>query len=151
MAQPFRMMRDLLRWDPFQEMAPLWPTTAWPLEERMTTFTPAFEVKETKDAFLFKADVPGVKEQDLDISLTGNRLTISGKREEEKQEQTDTYYSYERSYGGFSRAFTLPEGTDGEHVNADLKAGVLTIAVPKTPNAQPKKISIKATDKSIKS
>ncbi len=143
--EPFRVMRDLLRWDPFQEMAPLWPELP-----TAVAFAPAFEVKETKDAYLFKADVPGVKESDIDVTLTGNRLTISGKREEEKTEQNDTYYACERTYGGFTRSFTLPEGSMAEHIHADLKSGVLTVAVPKSAEAQPKKIAVKAGEKAIK-
>jgi HSP20 family molecular chaperone IbpA len=103
----------------------------------------AFEVKETKDSYLFKADVPGIKESDITISLTGNRLTVSGKRDEEKRQENETFFSYERSYGSFTRAFTLPEGVDAEKVSANLKEGVLSIAVPKTPEAQPKRVSIK--------
>ena len=143
LAQPFRVMRDLLRWDPFQEMAPLWPS-AFNYEAQIPQFMPAFEVKETKDGYLFKADVPGVKEQDIEVTLTGDRLTISGKRDEEKREQTDTYYSCERSYGSFTRSFTLPEGVDTNHVNAELKSGVLTVAVGKRPEVQPKRIDVKA-------
>jgi HSP20 family protein len=133
---PFRMAREMLRWDPFREMAPPWPSEP-------TYFQPAFEVKETKESYLFKADLPGVKEQDLDITRTGSRLTVSGKREAEKEDKGDTFYAYERSYGSFTRAFTLPDGIDGEHVRAELKDGVLTVVVPKTPEAQPKKISLK--------
>ena len=59
---------------------------------------------------------PGVKESDLDISLTGNRLTISGRRQEEKSEEGEHFYAYERSYGSFSRSFTLPEGIETEHL-----------------------------------
>ena len=67
--EPLRMMRSLLNWDPFREMAPFWS------EERYG-FAPAFEIKETKDAFVFKADLPGVKEQDLEVTISGNRLNV---------------------------------------------------------------------------
>jgi len=137
---PLRVMRDLINWDPFGEMIPF-------ASQLPAGFVPSFEVKETKDAYVFKADVPGVKESDLDITVTGNRLTVSGKREAEKQEQTDRYYSYERSYGYFTRAFTLPEGVDMSAVHADLKEGVLTLSVRKTPEAQPKKIAIQSAAK----
>jgi len=86
---------------------------------------------------------PGVREEDLDISLTGNRLTVSGKREEEHREEDDRYYAYERSYGSFSRSFTLPEGGDVDHARADLSNGVLTVTLPKRPEVQPKKIEVK--------
>ena len=83
-----------------------------------------------------------MREEDLEISLTGNRLAISGHREQEKREQGETYYASERSYGAFSRAFTLPEGTDADNVKADLKNGVLQVTVPKKPEVQPRKIAI---------
>jgi HSP20 family protein len=81
--------------------------------------------------------------------MTGNRLTISGKREAEVEERTDTYYACERSYGSFTRAFTLPEGTDGgDRIRADLKEGVLTLLLPKKPELQPKRIEVKVAEKS---
>ena len=132
---PFRVMRDVLRWDPFRELEAA-------AGGDYGLFAPSFDVKENKEGYLFRADLPGVKEEDLEISLTGNRLTISGKREQEKHEQGDTYYASERSYGSFSRAFTLPDGTDAENVKAELKNGVLQVIVPKKPEVQPKKITI---------
>lgn len=87
--------------------------------------------------------MPGVKESDLELSLTGNRLTISGKREEEKKEQDERWYAYERSYGSFSRTFTLPQGVDSERVGAELKDGVLRVSIPKKPEMKPKKIELK--------
>jgi HSP20 family protein len=137
--EPFRIMRSLLHWDPFREIA------AFPYAEERATFAPSFEIKETKDAYLFKADVPGIKENDLEVTVTGNRLTVAGKRDAEKEEQTDTYYAYERSYGQFTRSFTLPDGADMEKLNADLKDGVLTLSLPKKPEVQPKKIAVKGT------
>jgi HSP20 family protein len=132
---PFRVMRELMRWDPFAEMTPFAGEAA---------FAPAFDVKETKDAFVFKADLPGIQEKDLEVKLNQNRLSISGKREQEKTEKSDTFYTYERSYGSFARAFTLPEGVDGDNIKAELKEGVLTLTLPKRPELQPKKIAVKA-------
>lgn len=134
---PFQTMREMMRWDPFRETA----LGSW-LDAG--TFSPAFEVKETKDGFLFKADVPGIEAKDIDVKLASNRLTISGKREAEKTEKGDTFYSYERSYGSFSRSFTLPDGANGDAVQADLKDGVLKIVVPKKPENQAKQVQIKA-------
>ena len=133
---PFRLMRDMLRWDPFREIE------AFGGMGDLRSFVPTFDVKEGKDAYVFRADMPGVKEQDLEIALTGNRLTISGQREQENREQGDTYYATERSHGSFSRSFTLPEGVDGENVAAELKNGVLEVKVPKKPEVQPRKIAL---------
>jgi HSP20 family protein len=82
--EPYRMFRELANWDPFREMSPY-------MSQPAAGFIPSFEVKETKDSYLFKADLPGVQESDLDITLTGNRLTVTGKREAEKQEQDDIH------------------------------------------------------------
>jgi len=142
--EPLRLMRELLGWDPFAEMVPSG------MGGEPVLFTPRFEVKETKDHYVFKADLPGIDEKDLEISLTGNRLTVSGKREAEERQENERYYAYERSYGTFSRSFTLPDGADADHAEADLKSGVLTIAVPKKPEHQPRKISLKGLGEKVK-
>lgn len=134
--EPFRALRDMLRWDPFREMAPIWPEVIAP------AYMVPFEIKETRNALQFKADVPGIKEQDIDVTLTGNRLTVAGRKNEEKEEAGDTFYACERTYGSFSRTFTLPDGLDNDHVQADLRNGVLSIAIAKRPEYQPKKISV---------
>jgi HSP20 family protein len=135
-SDPFRW---LVRWDPFREMTPSWFGQP-PVE---STFFPAFEVKENKEVFLFKADLPGVKEPDVEIRLAGDRLTISGKREAEREDRDDAYCAYERAFGSFLRTFTLPEGFDTEHVQAERKDGVLTVVVPRKPAAQARTIAIK--------
>lgn len=139
--EPLKTLRDLMRWDPFGEMAPLWP-------EVSSAFSPSFDVKETKDAYSFKADVPGLKEADLEVSVTGSRLTISGKREEEKEEKGDRYYACERTYGTFTRTFTMPDDADTGTTQADSKDGVLTLVVGKKREAQTKTIPIGAVKKS---
>ena len=133
---PFRAMRDLMRWEPFAQLAPNFGAF------ESAIFSPAFEVKETKEAFVFRADVPGVKDADLDVRLTQNRLSISGKRESEKTDKGDTFYTNERSYGSFTRSFTLPDGVDADKIRAELKEGVLTLSIPKKPESQPKKIPV---------
>lgn len=138
--EPFRRFRHLL-WDPFAEMVPF--TT----EREPTIFAPAFEVKETLDAFVFKADLPGLKEADVDVKVTGDRLTISGHRENEKRDEQDTYFAFERSFGSFTRAFTLPQGVNAELARAQMDAGVLTVTLPKLPETQPKRITVKAESK----
>jgi HSP20 family protein len=131
---PFRMMDALLRWDPFRG--------GWGGVSQTLDFAPRFDVKETKDAYVITADLPGVKDEELDVSLSGNLLTISGKREEEHREEGESYYAMERSQGSFARSFTMPDGVDAENVSADLKQGVLTLRIPKKPEAQPKRIAI---------
>jgi HSP20 family protein len=135
---PFRTMREMLRFDPFADLEIGVPSFR-------EAFVPAFDIKETGDAYVFKSDLPGIKEDDLDVSLTGNQLVVSGKRDEEsRQEEGDRYYAYERSYGSFSRTFSLPPGADLDHVKAELRDGVLTIAIGKRPETKAKKIPLQS-------
>lgn len=138
MRDPFTMMREMMM-DPFrvfQQMAP-W-MMEYPREGReMMMWNPQFEVRETDDAFLFKGDVPGVKQEDIDISVVGNGLQITGKREREEESEEGTMHTYERSYGHFMRTFPLPDFADLDKVRADLKEGVLSIVVPKKPGSAP--------------
>ena len=130
---PFRVMDALLRWDPARGEGGGY---------LQGEYTPRFDIKETKNAFVIKADLPGIKDEDVNISLTGSQLTVSGKREEERREEGEHHYMVERNAGNFSRVFSLPEGVDADAVTADLKNGVLTLQIPKRPEAQPKRISI---------
>jgi HSP20 family protein len=132
-----------MHWDPFRQMAPFLTG-----EEHAAHYVPDFEVKESKDGFIFKADVPGILEKNLEITMTGNRLTISGTREAEKAESSDSYFVRECAYGSFTRAFTLPEGTDSNNeIRAELSQGVLTLFLPKRPELQPRRIEVKVAEK----
>jgi len=132
--EPFRLMRDFMRWDPYREIGFL--------NEPVNSFLPSFDVKETADSYVFTADMPGIRKEDLDIQLAGNRLTISGKRESESSQEEGRVYSQERSYGTFSRSFTLPEEVESAKVVAELRDGVLHLMVPKSPEVRPRKISV---------
>jgi len=132
--EPFRLMRHILRWDPYRDFG-------LP-EEAGGSFMPSFDVQETADAYVFTADLPGIRREDLDIQLAGNRLTLSGRREAEEAGQEGQVYTRERSYGTFSRSFTLPEDVESAKVTAELKDGVLHLKVPKSPEVRPQKISI---------
>jgi HSP20 family protein len=135
---PFGIMGGLLRWDPFASVDR-------PTGMASGGFVPAVDVRETPDAYTFEVEVPGVLEENVDIALTGNRLTISGQRTEEKRDEKDRYLSHEFSYGSFSRSFSLPRGTDPDNVRAEMKDGVLTITVPKRPEVQARKIPLGRT------
>jgi HSP20 family protein len=132
--EPFRLMRNLLRWDPYRDFN---------FQEEMgSTFLPSFDVKETADAYVFVADMPGIRKEDLDIQLAGNRLTVSGRREAEGANEVGQVYSQERSFGTFTRTFSLPEEVQSAKVAAELRDGVLHLMVPKSPEVRPQKISI---------
>jgi len=129
---PFAVARELLSWDPFFSA------------RQVSAYVPAFEVKETNDAFLVKADVPGVAEADLDIAVHNNVLTISGTRDAEERKDGDSFALYERQYGSFSRSFSLPDTADGERVEAKLDSGVLGLTIWKKAEAKPRKILVQA-------
>ena len=135
--------RGFLARDPFALARELFGSDFARRSEPVAGFAARFDVKETENAYLITADLPGVKDENLDISLDGNQLTISGSRESDKQESGDNYFLSERSYGSFSRSFVLPEEANREAVAANLDAGVLTVTIDKKLQAQPKKITIK--------
>jgi HSP20 family protein len=137
---PMVWARDLWSWDPFRQIMP-----SFALE--MPHFNPTFDVKELPEAYLFRADVPGVTEKEIEVLRAGTRLTINGKRETEKEDKGETYYTCERSFGSFSRTFTLPDEIDGDAIHADLKDGVLTVVVPKKPGAVAQKIAVTTPEK----
>lgn len=132
---PFRAVTDLMGWEP-------WSVFRGKRHHRPDLFLPRFDVKEVKDGYVFQADVPGVKENDLDMSITGHRLTISGKREAQEQHEGENHFVMERTYGSFSRTFTLPEEADTDRIKAEMKDGVLHVMIPKKTEAQSKKVQI---------
>jgi HSP20 family protein len=103
-------------------------------------FEPSIDVRANQDEVVFVCDVPGVKQDDLDVTLENQVLTIKGARKyvNEQNEQV----VLERAYGAFQRAFTLPEHLDASRLEASLADGVLTIRIPKVPKAKPRKIAI---------
>ena len=105
---------------------------------------PSVDVREESDRFVVQADLPGVAEKDVDISLTGNQLTLSGKREAKQKKDDERYHSFERSFGSFTRSFTLPDSVDAENITANYDNGVLSIIVPVAERAKPRKIQVAA-------
>ena len=129
--EPFSLARELFGWDPFFGT------------REVSAFSPAFEVKETNDAYIVRADVPGVDEKDLDVSLHAGVLTVSGTRNAEARTEHESYALYERQYGSFTRSFALPDLADGDRIEAKLDSGVLTLTIGKKVEAKPRKIALK--------
>jgi HSP20 family protein len=102
----------------------------------------------TEDAAAYKitAELPGLEEKDVNVTVAGGMLTIKGEKSFEKDEKKKDHHVSERAYGSFQRSFTLPDGVDADKIAADLAKGVLTVTVPKTAQAQKqqKKIEVKA-------
>lgn len=108
----------------------------------MKTWAPRVDVEETDREVLVKADLPGVDPKNVEISVENGVLTIRGDRKEEKEERKKNYHRVERFAGAFFRSIPLPPGVDAEKVSATSANGVVTVAIPKKPEAQPRKITV---------
>lgn len=138
---PFRAMRDMLRWDPFLRESFFQPTSLFGRGEQ-GVWAPMFEVRENGSAIRLVADLPGIRKEDVEINLIGNTLTIAGKREAEERHKDEQFHTYERSFGQFTRSFTLPEYADIDHITSNLSDGVLTVVVPKSTQSKSRRITI---------
>ncbi len=148
------MPSELMEWRPFREvsrlrreMDRLWEDyfgsgrrALRPLEME---FAPAVDVKETAEAVVVKAEVPGMDAKDINISVTGDVLTIKGEKKAEREEKEENYHLVERSYGSFSRALVLPAAVDMDKIEAKYDKGLLTVTCPKKEEVKPKAIEIK--------
>ena len=107
----------------------------------MMRWTPLCDIKETDKCFCVKAELPGMKKEDLNIEMNDNMLTISGERASEKKEDTEQWHCIERCYGKFSRSIKLPKNVDEKNIQAKFENGMLELTVPKTPE-KPKSTKI---------
>jgi len=116
-----------------------------PFESRLSLFSPKVDVVENDKEIKVFAELPGMDEKDIDISLTRDTLMIRGEKREEKEQKGKDYYRMERSYGSFSRTIPLPVEVETDNIEAKLKKGVLTVILPKSARAveETKKISVK--------
>lgn len=112
--------------------------------EEMETgnWTPSVDVVENNDNYLVKADIPGVKKDDLKVDVKNGTLVIKGEKKQEEKVEKDNYIRVERSYGNFIRSFTLPTNVDSSKINAKFTDGVLEITIPKKEEAKPKEVKI---------
>ncbi len=106
------------------------------------TFTPGLNVYETDEAFELTVELPGMKKEDIDISMEGHTLTISGERKATREEDGRTYHRVESSFGTFSRSLPLPDNIDEERIEANYENGVLTVNIPKTKQSTGQKIEV---------
>lgn len=122
------------------ELGPFWRRASnWETE-------PAVDIVEKEKAYEITAELPGLDEKNIEVKLVNGGLTIKGEKQEEKEEKKKDYYLHERSFGAFERCFAMPEGVDAEKIEASFKKGVLTVTLPKKPEAikPEKKIEVKA-------
>lgn len=156
--------REVTPWRPVSEVAremsrigreieemfsDFWPRPwfGWPwrrrLWEDLGVREPAIEMFEEKDDIVVKAELPGIKKEDLEISVLGNQLTIKGERKKEEEVKEKGYYYSERSYGAFSRTVEIPKEVQADKVRATFKDGILEVRLPMTEEAKRKEIKVK--------
>ena len=111
-------------------------------ESGITTWAPAVDIYETPNELVVKADLPEVEEKDIDIRVENNLLTIRGERKFEKSVSEDNYLRVERTYGSFSRSFSLPNTVNAEAIHAEYKNGVLTVNLPKREESKPRQVKV---------
>ena len=131
-ASPFR--RSIFGVEPFCRRELSW------------TGAPAVDITESDKAYEVTAELPGMDEKNIAVKVVNGNLTIEGKKQEEKEEKKKDYYLHERRFGSFERSFQVPEGVDADKIEASFKKGVLTVVLPKKPEAQKpaRKIDVKA-------
>jgi HSP20 family protein len=140
-------------WDPFSEMADLrrmtdqvfgefFGRTPFGMASTEGLWSPLVDVYETKDGIRLTAELPGVKQGDIEVSIDGDTLTLKGERKHETEVKEDQHYRIERSYGKFQRSILLPSIVDPDRVKATYRDGVLEIQLPKKEEAKPKEIKV---------
>ncbi len=145
------MLNTVTRWEPFRGVNTLQDQinrlfggalSRGSDESPLTSWAPAVDIYETEHELVVKADLPEVDPKDLDIRVESNILTIRGERKFEKKVDEDNYLRVERSYGSFSRSFSLANTVNPEAIKADYSNGVLTLTIPKREEAKPKQIKV---------
>jgi len=150
-------MTTMTRWDPFQdlrtaqdEMTQMSPMLAHALglhtqqaNARAPAWVPALDISERKDAYLVSVELPGLKAEDLDITMEDGLLTIQGERHFANDSSEQQFHRVERRYGAFRRSITLPAHVMAEGIQASFEDGVLQILVPKAEEAKPKRIQVR--------
>ena len=149
-------MRTITRWNPYREMISLRNMMDQMLEDSfvrrlgetteptMASLTVPIDMYEKNGDFVIRTELPGLKAEDIDISIDDNALTIKGEFERENQEQSDNMLFQELRYGKFQRTVNLPSQVDSDQVDATFEEGVLRLTLPKTEEAKPKQISVKS-------
>ena len=141
-VSPFAEMEqyfDTFFRNPFSMPAHQLMSTGMP---KIMEMSPSVDIFEDGDEVVVKAEVPGVKKEDLDVTITENSLTISGEKKQEEKVEKKDYHRVERSYGSFSRSFRLPENVNGAKAKAKFTDGLLEVRLPRTKEAKQKKIEI---------
>jgi HSP20 family protein len=137
-------MTNLVHWSPFRAFADIERDLdrAWNGNGN-SPWMPAVDVRETENAYLVEADLPGLKKEDIDVQVHDNIVTIRGERKQEEQEDKDRYARFERRYGRFERSFRLSDRIDTGKVEASYRDGVLRLELAKREEAKPRQIEVR--------
>ncbi|MBU6496888.1 MAG: Hsp20/alpha crystallin family protein [Rhodospirillales bacterium] len=141
--QSFRTEMDRL-FDRFTLGFGMTPHSLSPLQASFGVAAPAVDIVEDDAGLKITAELPGMTERDIEVSLSGGRLTLKGEKRQEREETAKDYYLSERSYGRFQRSFLLPDDVEADKLEASFANGVLTVSVPKVARPATKKIEVKA-------
>jgi HSP20 family protein len=139
---------SIVRWNPFENLSFIQKDINkifddnFLAKEFSNVWAPGIDVRETGESYQVKADLPGLKADDINVEINKNSLVISGERKAEKEEKETNYYKREISYGSFKRQVTLPQPVDADKITAKYTDGVLQVTVPKSEKAKAKQISI---------
>ena len=120
---------------------------SWPNAEEVTPWTPPVDILEEPTTIRIVAEVPGIAPKDVTIAVENNVLTMSGTKQQTAEEATDKVRRYERTYGAFSRSFTLPTSVDADGITATYENGLLTVRLPKAEKARPRQIQVEVAAK----
>ena len=134
-------------WDPFADLNRVqreFEKSFFGPRTRNADFAPAVDVHEDSERLVLRAELPGVKREDIEVSIDANVLTLKGERKLEQEEQGRRYHRIERSYGTFVRQFQLPSNVDSTQIDAQLADGVLTVSLNKKQELKPRKIDVKS-------
>lgn len=149
---------SLIRWNPTRELS-AWPSELLSIQREMnrlfdtfargdeevsglSMWTPAVDIAERDDEYLVRMELPGVRKEDVRITIENNILTIRGEKKQEETKSDDGFRRVERSYGSFQRSFTLPSAVRADKIDAVSQDGVLTVRLPKAEEARPKQIEV---------
>ena len=146
----------IVRYDPFRDLRTLQEEVNRLFSTNMTrafddegigrgAWAPSVDIYENKDQIVLEAELPGMKPEDFDLSIENNVLTLRGERKFEKTDEADNYHRVERSYGAFTRSFTLPQTVSAEGANAEYNNGVLRVTLPKREETKARRIQISGT------
>jgi HSP20 family protein len=148
-------MSSIVRWEPFRNLSTLQDQVnrlfetslpGRPENSELTTWAPAVDIYETENELVIKADLPEIDEKGLDVRVENNMLTIRGERKFDEKVKEDNYLRIERTYGSFSRSFSLPNTVNTGAIKAEYKNGVLTVEMPKRAEMKPKQVKINVTN-----